>query len=62
MVADRKSGDSSRRWQPKTPAQVVLEQIAKQEKRVQGLKDELKKEEAELQKLQQAKKIFEAAS
>lgn len=61
MVADRK-GDSSRRWVPKTPAQVVLEQITKQEKRVQGLKEELKKEEAELKKLQQAKAIFETAS
>jgi len=61
MVADRKP-DANRRWIPKTPAQVVLEQISKQEKKVQGLKDELKKEEAELQKLQQAKKIFEAAS
>jgi hypothetical protein len=52
----------SRRWVPKTPAQVVLDQIAKQEKKVQGLQEELKKEEAELKKLQQAKKIFEAAS
>jgi hypothetical protein len=52
----------SRRWVPKTPAQVVLDQIAKQEKKVQTLQEELKKEEAELKKLQQAKKIFEAAS
>lgn len=51
----------SRRWIPKTPAQVVLDQITKQEKKVQALQEELKKEEVELKKLQQAKKIFEAA-
>jgi hypothetical protein len=60
MVANPKS--ESRRWVPKSAAQVVLEQINKQEKKVQTLKEELKKEEGELQKLQQAKKIFEAAS
>jgi hypothetical protein len=60
MVANPKP--ESRRWVPKTPGQVVLEQINKQEKKVQTLKEELKKEEGELQKLQQAKKIFEAAS
>jgi len=38
----------------------VLEQIAKQEDRVNDLRDELKKEERELQKLQQAKKVLEA--
>jgi len=39
---------------------VVLEQIAKQEERVAGMREELKKEERELQKLQQAKKVLEA--
>jgi hypothetical protein len=60
MVANPKS--ESRRWIPKTPAQIVVEQINKQERRVLELKEELKKQEGELQKLQQAKKIFEAAS
>ena len=59
-MAKESTASTNRRWVPKTPAQVVLEQITKQEKKVQGLKDELKKEEEELQKLQQAKKIFEA--
>ena len=61
MAAEGKP-ETNKRWIPKSPAQVVLDQIAKQEKKVQGLEDQLKKEKAELQKLQQAKKIFEAAS
>jgi hypothetical protein len=47
-------------WIKKTPVEVVLEQIAKQERRVAGLREELKTEERELQKLQQAKKVLEA--
>lgn len=47
-------------WVKKTPVEVVLEQIAKQEQRVAGMREELKKEERELQKLQQAKKVLEA--
>lgn len=47
-------------WVKKTPIEHVLEQIEKQEERVNGLRDELKKEERELQKLQQAKKVLEA--
>jgi hypothetical protein len=47
-------------WVKKTPVEVVLEQIAKQEDKVNDLRDELKKEERELQKLQQAKKVLEA--
>lgn len=56
------AASTPRRWVPKTPAQVVLEQIAKQERKVNDLKAELKKEEQELQKLQQAKKIFEGTT
>lgn len=47
-------------WVKKTPVDVVLEQIAKQETRVNDMREELKKEERELQKLQQAKKVLEA--
>jgi hypothetical protein len=55
------SGGSTRKpWVKKTPVEVVLEQIAKQEERVAGMREELKKEERELQKLQQAKKVQEA--
>jgi hypothetical protein len=55
------SGGATRKpWVKKTPVEVVLEQIAKQEERVAGMREELKKEERELQKLQQAKKVLEA--
>lgn len=57
----KETASTNRRWVPKTPAQVVLDQITKQEKKVQGLKDELKKEEEALKQLQQAKTIFEGA-
>jgi hypothetical protein len=57
-TAQTKSGRKP--WVKKTPVEVVLEQIAKQEERVAGMREELKKEERELQKLQQAKKVLEA--
>lgn len=47
-------------WVKKTPVEVVLDQIAKQEEKVNDMREELKKEERELQKLQQAKKVLEA--
>ena len=47
-------------WIKRTPVEVVLEQIHKQERRVAEMREELAKEERELQKLQQAKKIFES--
>ncbi len=47
-------------WVKKTPVEVVLEQIGKQEDKVNELREELKKEERELTKLQQAKKVLEA--
>ena len=47
-------------WVKKTPVEVVLEQITKQEDKVNDLREELKKQERELQKLQQAKKVLEA--
>ena len=47
-------------WVKKTPVEHVLEQIGKQEEKVNELRAELKKEERELQKLQQAKKVLEA--
>jgi hypothetical protein len=47
-------------WVPKTPVEVVLEQIARQEKKVGELREELKKEESTLTRLNQAKKVLEA--
>ncbi len=47
-------------WTPKTPIDVVLEQITKQEKKVAGLQKELEAEKSALTKLLQAKKVLEA--
>jgi hypothetical protein len=47
-------------WIKKTPVEVVLEQIGKQEEKVAGMRAELTREERELAKLQGAKKILEA--
>jgi len=41
--------------------EVVLEQIAKQEEKVSDMREELKQEEREWQKLQQARKVLEAS-
>lgn len=47
-------------WIKKTTVEVVLEQIGKQEEKVAGMRKELAREERELAKLQQAKKVLEA--
>ena len=47
-------------WVKKTPVEVVLEQIDKQEEKVAGLREALTHEERELAKLQQARKVLEA--
>ena len=47
-------------WVKKTPVEVVLEQIGKQEEKVAGMREELAQEERELSKLQQARKVLEA--
>ena len=72
MTADKKvdqapkppaSGqDSSTRkpWIPKTPVEVILDQIRKQEKKVAELEQQLSAEKDTLTKLAQAKKILEA--
>lgn len=46
-------------WVKKTPVEHVLAQIGKQEKKVADMREELKNEERELAKLQQAKKLLE---
>jgi hypothetical protein len=72
MTADKKidqaskppvSGhDSSTRkaWTPKSPVEVILDQIRKQEKKVAELEQQLGVEKDTLTKLAQAKKILEA--
>ena len=47
-------------WTPKTPTEIVLEQIGKQEKRVSALQKDLDNEKVLLGKLQKAKAALEA--
>ena len=47
-------------WTPKSPVNVILEQIGKQEKKVAALQTELDAEKSMLTKLLQAKKFLEA--
>lgn len=47
-------------WIAKTPVDVVLEQIGKQEKRVAALQKELDQEKLALAKLAKAKAVLEA--
>jgi hypothetical protein len=47
-------------WVKKTPVEIVLEQIGKQEEKVAEMRTELAKEERELAKLQKAKQVLEA--
>jgi len=47
-------------WIKKTPAEIVLEQITKQEEKVSDMRTELAREERLLAKMQQAKKAFES--
>jgi len=48
-------------WIRRTPIEVVLEQIGKQEQRVAEMREDLAKEERELKKLQQAKSVLESS-
>ena len=55
------SGDAKRKsWVKKSPTEIILEQVKKQEEKVAGLKKELAKEEAELQKMQKASQFLSA--
>ena len=47
-------------WVKKTPVEVVLEQIGKQEEKVVEMREALAQEERELSKLEQARKVLEA--
>lgn len=47
-------------WIKKTPVEVVLGEIGKQEKKVAEMREALVREERELAKLQQARKVLEA--
>jgi hypothetical protein len=54
------SSTGRKAWIKKTPVEIVLEQIGKQEEKVAGMRKELAQEERELAKLQQARKVLEA--
>jgi hypothetical protein len=54
------SATGRKAWIKKTPVEVVLEQIGKQEAKVAEMRKELAQEERELAKLQQARKVLEA--
>ncbi len=57
-IAEQPTGRKA--WVKKTPVEVVLEQIGKQEEKVVEMREELAHEERELAKLQQARKVLEA--
>lgn len=59
----RPAATSSRKaWVPKSPVEVVLEQIKRQEDRVSRLQAEIDTEKITLNKLRKAKDVLEAAS
>lgn len=51
---------SRKAWTPRTPVDVILDQIGKQEKKVAELSKELDTEKSMLNKLLQAKKLLES--
>jgi hypothetical protein len=59
-TAQAATTSTRRPWIKKTPVEVVLDQIRKQEEKVSELREDLTREERELSKLQQAKKILES--
>ena len=54
------AGPTRKAWTPRSPVEVMLEQITKQEKKVAELQKELEREKVTLNKLLQAKKVLES--
>ena len=54
------SGTKRKPWIKKTPVEIILEQVQKQQQKVEGLRKELAKEESELKKMQDATKLLQA--
>lgn len=54
------AGVKRKAWIKKTPVEIILEQVAKQEEKVAALRKELTKEEGELKKMQDATKLLQA--
>ena len=55
------SSSGRKPWIKKTPVDIVLEKIGKQEQKVAEMREAISHEERELSKLQQAKKVLESA-
>jgi hypothetical protein len=53
-------GAKRKPWIKKSPVEIILEQVAKQEEKVATLRKELAKEEGELKKMQDATKLLQA--
>lgn len=63
MTAEKKTQATAggrKSWTPRSPIDVVLDQIGKEEKKVAELQQELDAEKAMLAKLLQAKKLLES--
>ena len=57
--APAEGGETKRKpWIKKTPVEIILEQVKKQEEKVAELKKELAKEESELQKMRKATELL----
>jgi hypothetical protein len=54
------SGTKRKPWVKKSPVEIILEQVQKQQQKVEGLRKELAKEEGELKKMQDATKLLQA--
>jgi hypothetical protein len=59
-TATSASSTGRKPWIKKTPVEVVLGEIGKQEKKVADMRENLAREERELAKLNQARKVLEA--
>lgn len=60
--APAEAGASKRKpWIKKTPVEIILEQVGKQEQKVAGLEKELAKEKDELAKMREATKLLGAS-
>jgi hypothetical protein len=54
------SSGKRKTWIKKSPVEIILEQVDKQRKKVEGLRKELTKEEGELKKMEDATKLLQA--
>lgn len=53
-------GGKRKPWIKKSPVEIILEQVGRQEEKVVALRKELAKEEGELKKMQDATKLLQA--